>query len=82
VPSGIQPVNLVEGALLLRRNAYRPRLIGPLGQEKSYFEDSARLLRVTRIFTLARPWDLNGLEKVIAQLTAHWATLGLRTAVE
>jgi hypothetical protein len=76
-PSGITPLSRVETAVALRRNAYRPRLISALGQESTFFEHTAAMLRHTRAFTCARPMRLERLSDGVAQLQSHWREMGL-----
>ena len=77
MPSGITALNRADTAQLLRRNAYRPRLIATLGQEKSFFGHSAAILGYARAFSCSRPLRLDRLSEGVAQLQSHWQELGL-----
>ena len=78
VQPGIKAVNLPEGAAILRRNYYQPRLIVRLRQEANHFDNSVRLMRTTRLFSFARLRDVSLLKPGAEELTAHWKELGLR----
>ncbi len=67
---GIERPNVVDAALLLRQNAYRPRLIdgpGPL-----YFHVAAAIGNSGGVFHLTRPMDFAAMPETVAQLERHW----------
>ncbi len=70
--AGIAPANLVDAALLLQHNAYRPAMIARMGQTRLYFEAATAIARHAGVFTLTREMDFADLPRVIASLTAHW----------
>jgi hypothetical protein len=75
---GIERPNIVDAALALRRNAYRPLLIRRLNQREDYFRAAAAIANVAGIFYLTRALDFAKMPEVIATLQAHWRELGLR----
>jgi len=74
---GIASPNVVDASRLIRRNAYRPRLVKQMQQEALYFAASARLGNVAGIFVLTRPLDFAQMDATVGWLTDHWLTLGL-----
>ncbi len=74
---GLHVPNLVDAALIVRRNAYRPLLVREMDQKQLYFEASARLVRDVGIHILARPLDFAAMPDAVATLQAHWRGLGL-----
>jgi hypothetical protein len=75
---GIERPNVVDAALLLRRNAYRPLLVRRMGQKENYFQAAATIANVAGIFQFTRPLDFAAMADVIGWLEAHWLELGLR----
>ncbi len=51
---GIEKPNIVDAALLLRRNAYRPLLVRRLDQKKNYFHAATAMANSAGIFHLTR----------------------------
>lgn len=74
---GIERPNVVEAALLLRRNAYRPPLVRRMNQMANYFRAATAIATVAEFFYLTRMLDFAGMRKVIAMLEAHWRETGL-----
>lgn len=74
---GIATPNLVDAALIFRRNAYRPQLVARMGQKGRYFEAAARVAASAGIFRLTRPLDFARLPEVIGWLEQHWREIGL-----
>jgi hypothetical protein len=74
---GITRVGAAAGAAMLARKCYQPTLIPKLKQQESYFLNSIRLMRHTRLFSLARPWGISMLDDTASQLKIHWKQLGL-----
>jgi len=64
--------NVVDAALALGRNAFRPQLIRRMGQNALYFRAAAAIANAAGVFTLARPLDFALMPEVIARLEAHW----------
>ena len=74
--SGISRPNVVDAALLLRQNAYRTRLIGPMRQGELYFRLAAAMGNTSGVFQLTRDLDFETLPAVVADLEHHWSELG------
>jgi len=74
---GIEKPNVVDAALVLRRNAYRPLLVRRLGQRANYFHAATTIANVTGIFYLTRALDFAKMPDVIAWLEQHWLELRL-----
>ena len=69
---GIEKPNVVEAAVLLRRNAYRPLLVRRLDQKANYFHAATMIANSAGIFHLTRVLDFAGMPEVIASLERHW----------
>ena len=78
--AGIERCNPVDAALLIRRNAYRPRLIEPMKQSAHYFQSAVSIAAHAGVFFLTRPLDFAGMPEVIGQLRRHWLEIGLAGA--
>jgi hypothetical protein len=74
---GIERPNVVDAALLLRRNAYRPLLVRRMDQKANYFHAATTIANVAGIFYLTRALDFAKMPEVIAELEAHWLDLRL-----
>jgi hypothetical protein len=74
---GIERPNVVDAALLLRRNAYRPLLVRRMDQKANYFHAATMIANVAGIFHLTRALDFAKMPDVIAMLEAHWLDLRL-----
>jgi hypothetical protein len=74
---GIERANVVDATLLVRRNAYRPRLVVAMQQRARYFESAATIASAAGIYFLNRPLDFARMPDVIAGLEQHWSKLGL-----
>ncbi len=74
---GIHLPNVVDAALIIRHNAYRPLLVRQMDQMPLYFEAAGRLTRSVGIYSLARKLDFGELPALLASLKAHWRTLGV-----
>ncbi len=72
---GIVRANLVDGALMIQRNAYRPAMIARMGQAALYFAAAAAIARYAGVFTLTRAMDFAAQATVAAWLEAHWLEL-------
>jgi hypothetical protein len=75
--AGIEKQNVVDAALLLRRNAYRPLLVRRMNQKANYFHAATKIANVAGIFNLTRALDFAKMPEVIASLEAHWLELRL-----
>ncbi len=74
---GVSRLGAADAALLLRRNAYRPRIIKEIGLEAAYLRWSSDLQRRAGVFSLTRPFDLAAMPEVIGWLEDHWRGLGI-----
>ena len=75
--SGIERPNMAEAAALLRRNAYRPRLVARLNQKVLYFHAAATIANNAGIFRLTRKLDFAAMPEVVSSLERHWLEIGL-----
>ena len=75
--AGISQPNVVDATMLLRRNAYRPRLVRQFDQKASYFRAAACIADTSGIYHLTRPMDFSVMPNVIAALEDHWQRLGM-----
>jgi hypothetical protein len=75
--AGIERPNVVDAALLLRRNAYRPLLVRRMDQKANYFHAATAIANVAGIFHLTRTLDFAKMPEVIVALEAHWLELRL-----
>ena len=74
---GIERPNVVDAALLLRRNAYRPLLVRRMNQKANYFHAATAIANAAGIFHLTRALDFAKMAEVIAMLEAHWQETSL-----
>jgi hypothetical protein len=74
---GIERPNVVDAAILLRQNAYRPRLVARMGQKVSYFHAAAMVANKSGIFYLTRALDFAAMPDVVCWLERHWLEIGL-----
>ena len=75
--AGIERPNVVDAALILRRNAYRPLLVSRMEQKEHYFRAATTIANVAGIFHLTRPLDFAAMPKVVGWLEQHWLDIGL-----
>ena len=75
--AGIEKPNVVDAALLLRRNAYRPQLVQRMNQKARYFRAATAVASVAGVFHLTRTLEFDTLPHVVASLEQHWMDLGL-----
>jgi hypothetical protein len=68
---------VVDAALLLRRNAYRPLLVRRLDQKANYFHAATTIANAAGIFYLTRVLDFARMADVIAMLEQHWQDMRL-----
>ncbi len=78
--AGIARANLVDAALLLRAQAYRPALVRRMRQQPLYLAAAAAVARGGGVFTLTRARRFAAMDAVLDDLVAHWRTLGLLRA--
>ena len=74
---GIERPNVVDAALILRRNAYRPLLVNRMGQKADYFRAATTIANAAGIFHLTRALDFAAMPEVVAWLERHWLEIGL-----
>jgi hypothetical protein len=74
---GISTPNIIDAALIVRRNAYRPQLVQRMGQRGLYFESAAALAQTAGIFILTRRLGFPRMSEAIDSLEEHWAARGL-----
>lgn len=74
---GIERPNVVDAALILRRNAYRPQMVNCMGQKADYFRAATAIANTAGIFHLTRVLHFDRMPEVVAQLERHWADIGL-----
>ena len=74
---GIERPNFVDAAILIRRNAYRPRLVREFGQNQDYLQSSATIIAAAGLYILHRPLDFEAMPAVIGRLEHHWRETGL-----
>ncbi|MES2056357.1 MAG: hypothetical protein V4564_10485 [Pseudomonadota bacterium] len=74
---GIQRPNIVDGALMVRGNAYRPAMVRRMKQQPLYFQAAAAISQRAGVFTLTRELNFAKFPAVIGWLEAHWRELEL-----
>lgn len=75
--AGIEKPNIVDSALLLRRNAYRPALIERMSQKEQYFDAAIRIGNRAGTYHLTRALRFSDMPEVLDWLEGHWAETGL-----
>ena len=75
-PEIVRP-NIVDVALLLRRNAYRPQLVQRFDQAGHYFQAAAAIANSGGVFHLTRKLGFPVIGEAIDMLERHWSELGL-----
>jgi hypothetical protein len=74
---GIERPNVVDAALILRRNAYRPLVVSRMGQMAHYFHAATTIANIAGIFHLTRSLDFKQMPDVLSWLEQHWLEVGL-----
>jgi hypothetical protein len=74
---GIERLNVVDAALLLRTDAYRPLLVGRLEQKAHYFRAAAQIINGSGVFLLKRSFDFAAMAEVVSRLEKHWHDTGV-----
>jgi len=77
---GIERPNVVDAALVLRRNAYRPLLVRRMEQKTTYFRAATTIANMAGIFHLNRALDFAVMPDVLGWLERHWRDTGLMEA--
>jgi hypothetical protein len=75
--AGIETPNIVDAALTLRRNAYRPHLVKFMSQHAGYFHAATTIANTAGIFYLTRVLNFAAIPAVVTQLERHWRDIGL-----
>ncbi|MGN6717146.1 MAG: HPr kinase/phosphorylase [Candidatus Binatia bacterium] len=73
----IERPSVVDAAMLLRSNAYRPLLVFRLDQKAHYFRAAAQIIDQTGIFVLTRPFEFGAMSGVVSRLERHWRDTGV-----
>ena len=74
---GIERPNVVDAALILRRNAYRPLMVDRMDQKVEYFHAATAIANAAGIFRLTRALDFAAMPEVVGMLERHWLEIGL-----
>jgi len=74
---GIERPNVVDAALVLRSNAYRPLLVARLEQEQHYLHAAAQISNKSGIFLLKQPLDFAAMPNVVSWRERHWRDIGV-----
>lgn len=74
---GIERPNVVDAALVLRRNAYRPNLVSRMNQKINYFQAATAIVNQAGIFYLTRALDFAVMPDIVSWLQRHWTEIGL-----
>jgi len=75
--AGIERPNVVDAALILRRNAYRPLLVNRMEQKADYFRAATAIANAAGIFHLTRALNFAAMPEVVGWLEQHWLDIGL-----
>lgn len=71
--SGIEPLALADAAIMVRQNAFRPRMMWQLEQKTDYFRVAAHLYAHARFARFRRPFDFSSIEQGLDMLEGDWA---------
>ena len=74
---GIEQPNIVDAALLMRSNAYRPLLVRRMAQRANYFRAATAIANAAGVYFLTRHLNFGTMPDVIAALERHWGEIGL-----
>jgi hypothetical protein len=78
LPAGIeQPPSVIDAAVLLRKNVYRPLLIRHFGQKTNYFRAASRIVGHAGVFYLTQKQNFAAIPDLVATLERHWCEIGL-----
>ena len=74
---GIVEANFVDATVMIRKNAYRPRLVRALDQQTHYLQSAAAMIAKAGVYALHRPLDFGAFPQTVSRLEGHWRALGL-----
>jgi hypothetical protein len=74
--AGIEAIRALDAVVLLRDNAYRPRLVRVLGQEAEWLDHGLSLAATGGAFRLTHRMSFDALPECVQNLERHWQTLG------
>jgi hypothetical protein len=74
---GIEQPNVVDATVLVRQNAYRPRLVRQMEQAELYFRRAVAIGR-SGVYYLTREMEFDAMAGVIDMLESHWERLSPR----
>lgn len=74
---GIEPLSVVDLAVILRRNAFRPSIVDRLEQRGIYLAATSVVANSAGNFWLTRPFDFAAIPQVVGWLESHWQDIGL-----
>lgn len=69
---GIEPLAVADAAILVRQNAFRPRMMWQLEQKADYFRVAAQLYTQARFARFRRPFDFSCMEQGLDLLESDW----------
>ncbi len=73
----IEQPNLADAAMIIRRNAFRPRIMWQLGQKVDYFQATTKIASNGGVFILKRPLNFKQIDETVDKLEQHWQEIGL-----
>lgn len=77
----IERASLPDAAVLMRRNAFRAKIMWELDQKDAYFLAAVRIARTGGFYHIKRPLDFSRMDELLDQLVAQWnkTDAGVRT---
>ena len=76
----LEAANVVDAALLIRRNAYRPRLVTAMKQGDAYFRAAAAIVANAGVYILTRRMEFAAMPQVVRRVERHLQSVGLAGA--
>lgn len=70
---GIESLAVADAAIMVRQNAFRPRMMWQLEQKTDYFRVAAQLYAQARFARYRRPLDFSSMEQGLDMLERDWA---------
>lgn len=74
---GIEALAPLDAVVLMRDNAYRPRLVRVLGQEEQWLDHGLSVLSAGDAFRLTHRMRFDALPACVESLERHWQSLGI-----